>query len=847
VFSIFLVGAAGFVWIWWAPCQLGGCVPVEDLAEYHAEGSEIVDRNGEPFARLATVDRHIVSLDSLPAWVPQAFIAIEDQRFYSHGGMDLFRTGGALLNNLKSGRVGEGGSTITQQLARNLFPDWLPYTERNLRRKVLEARAARQIERTFSKDKILELYLNHIYLGSGAYGIEAASRVYFDKPASELTVSEAAMLGGLPKAPSVINPKVGFERAVERRNLVLSQMVQAGYLDAEMAAAASEEPLRVVEADRDNPKTLASYFVDQVRRELEERVGHRFYTAGLRIHTAMDPDIQLMVEEELERQMTEIESGRYGEYHHPVYPGEASSGTEIDYLQSAAVVLDANSGEVLALVGGRDFRDSKFNRATQARRQAGSLFKPFVYAAALEEYHSPLHTIEDSPVQVTMPDGEIWRPRNAANEYDGTITLRDALVHSKNAATVRLALDVGIGSAIDIAQSLGITTPIPLLPSVALGTAEVRPIEITAAYAGFANGGHRVEPHLIREIVDRNGKVVWRAREYPEDVVDPTVAFMLTSILQDAVDRGTGTAVRTSGFTGAAAGKTGTTNEEADAWFVGYTPELVAGIWMGLDQPSTIVKGASGGALVAPLWGRLMSRIYASRPQPGPWPMPEGVQVVQVDRTTNYVINESCPDGRPTYREYFAQAEPPRPPCPVQNVAAPTMVKRAQPETPRVEPGTGSGAADPDPLALTEPDEVVLPAPAVEAVVEAAPRSVVPLAQPADVSPPSPARGAGPRPPAAPPSSVSGRSREAVEPRPAPTAPAVPPSAGEPDARLPESSADIPGNVAPDLSDAPDSEIPGEQPGGPPEEPSLPSVEPGATIPMDPDAGVLGVPTNEVL
>jgi penicillin-binding protein 1A len=624
VFTIFAVGTAGFFWVGWAPCQLGGCAPVGELAGFHAEGSEILDRYGEPFARLATVDRRLVSLDSLPPFVPRAFIAIEDRRFYRHGGIDLWRTAGALVSNLKARRVGEGGSTITQQLARNLFPDWLPHTERNLRRKLLEARAARQIERTFTKDKILELYLNHIYLGSGAWGIEAASRRYFGKPASQLTLSEAATLAGLPKSPSEINPRANLERATERRNLVLSQMVEAGYLDAATADRAQAEPLRVARETEDDDAlaTGGSYFVEQVRRELEERVGHRIYTAGLRIHTGFDPAIQAAAEEEMERQMRVIESGPYGEYRHPRYSAERSisdarSGTE--YLQGAVVVLDARTGELLALVGGRDFRDSKFNRATQARRQAGSLFKPFVYAAALERYRSPLHTVEDRPVRVTMPNGEIWRPRNFSGRNDGTITLRDALARSNNVATVRLALDVGIGQSVEIARDLGITTPIPVLPSVALGAAEVRPIEVTAAYAAFANGGHRVEPHLIREIVDREGRVVWRPRSPAGAALSPATAFLLTSILQDAIDFGTGAAARASGFTGIGAGKTGTTNEEADVWFVGYTPELVAGVWMGLDRPATIIDGASGGTLAAPLWGRMMARIYANRPPSPPW------------------------------------------------------------------------------------------------------------------------------------------------------------------------------------------------------------------------------------
>lgn len=666
--SIFAIGLAGFLWIWAAPCALGGCAPLDDLAQYQAEGSELLDRNGVPFAHLATVDRRIVSLDSLPPYVPQAFVAIEDRRFYRHGGLDLWRTGGALFNNVKSRQLQEGGSTITQQLARNLFPDWLPYTERNLRRKILEARVARQIERMFSKDKILELYMNHIYLGSGAYGIEAASRMYFGKPASELTVAEAATLAGLPKAPSVINPKGSLERATERRNTVLDRMLAEGYIDETTAADAKASEIKIAEGGGDTRDPGGSYFVEQVRRELEERVGQRFYTAGLRIHTTFDPVIQATAEEELERQLTAIESGSFGAYRYSTYAEASSAEGQVPYLQGAVVVLDAESGEVRALVGGRDFADSKFNRATQASRQAGSAFKPFVYAAALQRYRSPLHVVEDMPLRVTMPDGEIWEPRNYTGTYDGPITMRDALVRSKNVATVRLALDVGIPSAVSVARDLGVTSEIPNVPAVALGAADLNPMELTAAYAAFGNGGDRVEPHLIREIVDRDGHVVWRAPPRGQRALDPAVAFVLTTMLRDAVDTGTGTEVRAAGFTGPAAGKTGTTNESSDAWFVGYTPDLVATVWIGLDQPTTIVSDASGGTLAAPVWGRMMRRIYATRPMPTGWSAPGGVVTAEVDRITGYVVNDQCPVRGPSYTEYFVRAAPAATRCPPYNV-----------------------------------------------------------------------------------------------------------------------------------------------------------------------------------
>ncbi|HUE95133.1 MAG TPA: penicillin-binding protein 1A, partial [Longimicrobiaceae bacterium] len=632
--------------------------------EYQVEGSVLLDTNGDPFARLATVNRRIVSIDSLPPHLPQAFVAIEDQRFYDHGGVDFFRTAGALVRNVRSGEVTEGGSTITQQLARNLFPEWLPYTQRNMRRKVLEARVARQIERTFSKGKILELYINHIYLGAGAYGVEAAAQRYFGKPATELTVAEAALIAGLPQAPSQINPIENFERSTQRRNLVLDQMVDAGYLSAADAADEKDAPVVLAEVEGDSEGPRSSYFVERVRGEMEERVGSRFYTAGLQIHTTLDPVAQQAAEDELVRQLSAIESGRFGAYRHPTYSGTREEEGGSTYLQGAVVVLDIRSGEVRALVGGRNFDDSKFNRATQALRQPGSAFKPFVYAAALERYRSPAHQVEDSPVQLTLSGGQVWAPQNYSGTYDGQITMREAITRSKNAATVRLAQEVGIRSVIGVARDAGITSDIPDVPATALGAADVRPIELVAAYAAFGNGGHRIEPHLITRVVDRTGNVLWQAEPRTNRALDPAVAFVLTTMLQDVVDRGTGSAVRAVGFRAPAAGKTGTTNDASDVWFVGYTPEIAAGIWIGLDEPATIVRGASGGTLAAPVWGRMMNRIYANRSAPEGWRPPSGVTTAEVDRVTGAAVSQACPAQGPVYTEYFIRSSPPRQYCP---------------------------------------------------------------------------------------------------------------------------------------------------------------------------------------
>lgn len=665
---LLVLALAAFGWLWFGPCGLGGCAPVSDLEQFQAEGSLLFDRAGQPIGTLATVNRRVVPLDSLPEHLPQAVLAVEDRRFYDHGGVDWKRFMGALLRNVRAGGVEEGGSTITMQLARNLFPDRLDYRDRSIRRKVLEVRIARQIERSLEKRKILELYLNHIYLGEGAYGVDAAARTYFGKPASELSLAEAALIGGLPQSPSRLNPREDRDAARTRRNLVLREMAKAGYITAEQARDATESSVDL--ARREPTDEQGSYFQERVRRELEERVGPELYTAGLRVYTTLDREAQQAAEEEVARQADRIEAGAFGAYRHPTYPeakGETEDG-QTTYLQGAAVVMEAETGAVRALVGGRDYDDSNFDRVWQAMRQPGSAFKPFVYLAALERSIPPTRRIEDAPVQVRLARNQTWSPRNYTGRYDGPLTMREALTRSKNTVTVRLAQEVGMPSIIETARQLGITTPIANVPSTSLGSAEVRPIDLVRAYAAFANGGMLPEAYVIERIEDRHGTVVYRAEPQRERVIDPAAAFVLTSMLRDVVDRGTGSPVRAAGYRGPAAGKTGTTNGATDIWFVGYTPELVGAVWFGLDRPQTIVRNASGGSIAAPVWGRMMRRISDGS---GEFRMPRGVVTEEVDRATGYVVDPACPSQGATYTEYFVHVRPPRPYC--QSGAYPSM------------------------------------------------------------------------------------------------------------------------------------------------------------------------------
>jgi penicillin-binding protein 1A len=660
--SIFLVlGLTAFGWLWFGPCGLGGCAPVSQLEQFQAEGSQLFDRHGKPFGTLATVNRRVVPLDSLPEYLPQAVLAVEDRRFYSHGGVDWRRFMGALVRNVRARGVEEGGSTITMQLARNLFPEKLDYRDRSIRRKVLEVRVARQIERALDKRKILELYLNHIYLGEGAYGVDAAAQTYFGKPATELTLAEAALIGGLPQSPSRINPREDRQAARTRRDLVLREMAKAGFITQQQADEAIGTRIRLARRT-DSGTGRGSYFMERVRRELEERVGPEFYTSGLRVYTTLDPVAQAAAEEEVAQQADAIEAGRFGAYRHPTWPeakGETEEGATT-YLQGAAVVMEARTGAVRALVSGRDYDDSKFDRVWQGMRQPGSAFKPFVYLTALERSVPPTRKIQDAPVRLVLSGGETWEPRNYTGRYDGPITVREALTRSKNTVTVQLAQEMGMSSIIQTARQMGITTPIPNVPSTALGSAEVRPIELVRAYAALASGGWLPEPHVIERIEDRHGEVIYRAEPQRDRVIDPAAAYVLTTMLRDVVDRGTGTPVRAAGFRGPAAGKTGTTNGATDIWFVGYTPELVGAVWFGLDRPQTIVREASGGTIAAPVWGRIMSRIGG---RAGDFVAPRGVVTETVDRVTGYVVDPACPPQGETYTEYFVHVRPPRPVC----------------------------------------------------------------------------------------------------------------------------------------------------------------------------------------
>ena len=614
------------------------------------QSSVVLARDGSYIGEIGREWRTLVSLKTLPKYVPQAFIAVEDQRFYQHDGVDLVGVAGALKDALR-GRV-RGASTITQLLVGNMHPDLIDRTDRSLGRKLREQQAAREMERHYNKEQILEAFLNQVHFGRRYYGIESAARHYFGKPAARLTLAEAASLAALPKGPAIYDPGRAPARNRERRNTVLALMAQQGYIAAAQANAAQQEPVHTVEDEGFGPS--APYFVDVVRVQAQRNniiVGDHPY----RIHTTLDPALQRGAVQALLDGAAEVEA-RPG-YKHPKFGVPA--GRDSQYLQGVVVAMDPFTGDVRALVGGRDYTRSPFNRAVNGMRQPGSAFKPIVYATAVAESLAANAMVADTAIAITMSNRSTYRPRNSDGEFLGLLTLRDALARSRNPVAVQLAQQYGMDSVIATARALGITSPIAPYPSSAIGASVVQPLDLVAAYAAFANLGSRVEARFITRVEDAAGKVVWQNRiTTPVPALDPKVAFIVRDMMRDVVERGTATAIRRYvPATVPVAGKTGTTDDNTDVWFVGMTPDLVAGVWLGFDKPSTIAPGAAGGGLAAPIFGRMLQLAGAAR-QGAPWLPPPGLITAELDRATGTLATSTTPPER-RYTEYFLDGTEP--------------------------------------------------------------------------------------------------------------------------------------------------------------------------------------------
>lgn len=697
--------------------------------------THVYDRHGNVLVELADERRIPVPLSEVAQTMQDAIVAIEDQNFYSHQGLDPEGIVRAAWINYKAGDVVQGGSTLTQQLAKSLF---LTH-ERKLSRKIKEALLAFRLEKELTKGRILELYLNQVYFGSGAYGIEAASQRYFSKSARDLDVHEAALLAGLPKAPSKFSPLSNPGKALKRRNLVLQRMVNTGKLTQSDADAYTGRDLDL------NPfsgiGTKAPYFVEVLRRSLENEFGHeKLYQSGWDIHTTLDLDYQRNAEKAVIEGLLEIEKKRK-EWRGPVdgtleaktpepgYPviSEITSveakqlsltcaglsatlkfkdiwiknrdllqlkpGDRVWFVvdsyvddtrtaiaegrivqtpipEAALLSMDVHSGEVLAWVGGYNFWQSQFDRVTQAQRQPGSAFKPFIYAKALDADYTPADVIYDTPIVVektwksqveireeterqkaiesgeldpdeidALDDVEFWKPHNYSEEFYGATTLREGLAKSRNVMSIHLIRDLGPSSVIRLARRLGISSPMTDSLALALGSSEVNLMELTQAYGALANQGYHSEPLMIRRIVDRYGNIIREYYPALRPTIRPDTAYLTTSILQSVITSGTGYSANSLGYP--LAGKTGTTNNYYDAWFMGYSPHVVTGVWVGVDQMEEIFKRATGASAALPIWKDYMGKILQDY-EPDPFPVPEGVTFARVCRTSGYLASVDC-------------------------------------------------------------------------------------------------------------------------------------------------------------------------------------------------------------
>ena len=770
---LFLVGvaaAAGLLWHF--SKDLPDYSQLQDyeppvMTRVHASDGALV-------AEYAKERRLYIPIQAVPKLVLNAFIAAEDKNFYDHGGLDfqgIMRAGLLYVQNIGTNRRPQGASTITQQVAKN----FLLSNEVSFDRKIKEALLALKIERTYSKDKILELYVNEIYLGLSAYGIAAASLIYFDKSVHELTLAEAAYLAALPKAPSNLHPFRQRDRAVERRNYVIDRMIEDRYITAQEAEKSKKEPLNVTPRPTGAHVFAAEYFAEEVRRDLFEKYGEKkLYEGGLSVRTTLDPKLQLMARKALTDGLVRFDeaqgyrgpiakidiSGDWGvkvaevkglsdiapwrlavvletgdqsarvglqpprelggavtkERQIGIVPVEAvkwarpATGPErfkaitrvsqvlhpgdvvyveplnkelnthrlrqVPEVSGAIAVMDPVTGRVLALVGGFSFDQSQFNRATQALRQPGSSFKPFVYAAALDNGYTPSTVVMDAPISIDMgPGAGVWTPENYSRKFYGPQTLRFGLEQSRNVMTVRLAQDVGMPLIGEYAKRFGVYDDLPNYLSYALGAGETTVLRMTSAYSMFANGGRRIKPTLIDRIQDRYGHTIyrhdqrecrgcdddrWKNQAEPtlvdkrEQVLDAMTAYQITSMLEGVVQRGTATVVKEVGKP--VAGKTGTTNDEKDAWFIGYTPEITVGAYIGFDKPRHLGRGATGGHLAAPIVKDFLKTALADK-APVQFRVPSGLKLVRIDPRTG--MRAVGGEGRSMFEAYKPGTSPP--------------------------------------------------------------------------------------------------------------------------------------------------------------------------------------------
>lgn len=737
------LAAAGFFFY-----LVEGLPKITTLADYRPSTvTTVYAEGGEKIAEFYKERRIVLPLEEIPPMLVEAFIAAEDSRFYEHRGIDFKSIARAFFKNMEAGTIVQGGSTITQQVTKSFFLT----PERSYKRKLKEAVLAFRISDSFSKEEVLFLYLNQIYLGHGAYGVQAAAQNYFGKPVQDLTLAECAILAGLPQAPSRYSPHRFPERARQRQLYVLSRMTEEGYISAQQAEVARNEAWDI-QPRRNWFVEKAPFYTEHVRQYVAEKYGEEaLYEEGLNIHTAVDLAMQTVAREEIQKGLRELDKRQgYRGPHENVMPEKreaflAALGAEqveplaagavvrglvtavddpqkrvlvalggatgellledmawarkpdpdvIHYAvkvsrpsqvltvgdvidvrlkakgegegqwqlaleqtpkaQSALLCIEAETGFVKAMVGGRDYRDSQFNRAIQSRRQPGSAFKPIIYAAAIDKGYTPASVILDAPIVFEDTERDFtWKPRNYAETFYGPTLLRQALAKSRNVVTVKILKDIGIDYAIDYARKIGIQSHLNRDLSIALGSSGVSLMEIVDAYAVFANQGYRVAPVFVTRITDRDGQVLEENHFEREKVIEEATAYIMNSLLESVVTSGTGQRVRA--LNRPVAGKTGTTNNLYDAWFVGYTPDIITGVWVGFDEEGPLGQGETGSRAASPIWLGFMQRVMADRPVRG-FEVPEGIVFSRIDAETGLL---PIPESKETLNECFKEGTEP--------------------------------------------------------------------------------------------------------------------------------------------------------------------------------------------
>lgn len=616
---------------------------IEDLMHVTpTAGARLYDSGDPPemFSQLAVEQRTFVPLARMPRGLLDAVVSIEDERFYSHWGLDLWGIFRAAFANLVSGKRGQGGSTITQQLARTLFLT----REKTIQRKIKEAILAVKIERRYRKGEILEMYLNQHYFGHGAWGVEQAARAYFGKHVEELTLPECALLAGLPKSPNAYSPRQDIEKATTRRNLVLAAMVRNGCVTKAEADEASASPIQL----RATEPTNAPYFAAFVRKYLEEAYGDQAVArGGLSAFTTLNLRYQMIAQAALDQGLAAAETLVAANRR-----GGASSSLR---LQGALLAIDARTGAILAMVGGRSFRENEFNRATQARRQPGSSFKPIIYTTALLSGFTPADLVDDTATPFPGRDGKTWTPVNFDRKNLGPMPLRRALALSRNVVTTRLLNQVGVRTVIGNAKKFGYAGPFRDDLTLAMGTSEVSLLEMVSAFSVFANGGVRATPYAIRLVKDSQGTVLEQQKPELTPVITPQIGYLMLSMLRDVIDHGTGHLIRKHGFTRPCGGKTGSTNDYTDAWFIGFTPSIVCGVWLGYDDRRTLGKLMTGGVIAAPIWASFMSEALEGSPVED-FAKPTGIVTATIDPVSGLLATKAC---RRVKTEIFLEGQAP--------------------------------------------------------------------------------------------------------------------------------------------------------------------------------------------